>query len=242
MFGLALAVAPYGALAGEAVTYEVNGEAFEGYQAAAEGDSKGLVIVIHDWDGLTDYEKMRTDMLAKMGYDAFAVDLFGKGNRPTETEAKIAETRKLREDRDRMRSLTFGALEAARQFSDRDAVLVGYCFGGAPALEVARSGQAEGVAGYVTFHGSISTPEGQSYSADTAPILVAHGGADTVVKMDDVLALSNELESAGVPYEIQVYSGADHGFTEPGTDSYQETADKQSWDALTDFLETQLSG
>lgn len=241
IFGFALAVAPIAAVAGESVTYDVDGEAFEGYQAAAEGESKGLVIIVHDWDGLTDYERQRAEMLAEMGYDAFAVDLFGQGNRPETTEGKRAETGKLREDRERMRSLTFGGLDAARDFSDSQAVIMGYCFGGAPVLEVARSGEAEDMAGYVTFHGSISTPEGQSYPSDTAPILVAHGGADTSITMDDVAALSNELESAGVPYEIEVYSGAPHAFTVPG-DRYQETADEKSWDALSAFLETNLAG
>jgi dienelactone hydrolase len=241
MFGLAIAVAPMAALAGEAVTYQVDGEAFEGYQAAAEGASKGLVVIVHDWDGLTDYEKHRADMLAEMGYDAFAVDLFGKGNRPETTEGKRAETGKLRQDRERMRSLTLGSLEAARAFSDGDAVVIGYCFGGGPALEVARSGQGENIVGYATFHGDIATPEGQSYPADTPPILIAHGGADTSVTMDQVVALSSELESAGVPYEIEIYSGAPHAFTVPGN-RYQEAADKKSWDAFSDFLDEQLAG
>ena len=88
IFTLAVAIFPCAAQAGEAVTYMVDGETFEGYRAAASGDLKGMVLIIHDWDGLTEYEMKRADMLADMGYDAFAVDLFGKGNRPIETEAK----------------------------------------------------------------------------------------------------------------------------------------------------------
>ena len=86
--------APVVAQAGEIVTYDVDGESFEGYRAEADGESKGLVLIIHDWDGLTDYEKQRADMLAALGYDAFAVDLYGKGNRPVETGTKKAETAK----------------------------------------------------------------------------------------------------------------------------------------------------
>jgi len=78
IFGLAIATFPFGAQAGETVTYVVDGETFEGYRSATKGDSKGLVLIIHDWDGLTEYEMKRADMLAEMGYDAFAVDLFGK--------------------------------------------------------------------------------------------------------------------------------------------------------------------
>src|SRR3546814_7540950 len=89
-------------------------------------------------------------MLAELGYDAFAIDLFGKGNRPAEVAARQAETGKLYKDREKMRSLLMGGLAAARELSDASAVVMGYCFGGAAVLEMARSGQAEGIAGYAT--------------------------------------------------------------------------------------------
>lgn len=233
--------APLTVQAGEAVTYVVGGERFEGYRAGAGGDSKGLVIIIHDWDGLTDYEKKRADMLAEMGYDAFAADLYGKGNRPVETGAKKAETGKLYEDRERMRTLILGGLEEARKGSAQEAVVMGYCFGGAAALELARSGEAHNVAGYATFHGGLTAPEGQSYPSHTPPILVMHGGADTSITMDDVAALSRELEKAGVTYEFEVYSGAPHAFTNWDGNRYQKRADELSWDAFSDFLATNLS-
>lgn len=236
-----VALFPATALAGEAVEYEVGGEAFSGYRAEASGESKGLVLVIHDWDGLTDYEVKRADMLAEMGYDAFAVDLYGKGNRPVETGAKKAETGKLYNDRDRMRTLILAGLEQARASSPGDVVVMGYCFGGAATLELARSGMADGVKGYATFHGGLSTPAGQSYPASTAPLLIAHGGADSSITMDDVAALSKELEAANLTYEMQIYSGAPHAFTVFGSDRYREVADTQSWAAFTDFLNTNLS-
>jgi dienelactone hydrolase len=92
ILALALAVSSVAAQAGEPATYELHGETFDGYRAKASGESKGLVLIIHDWDGLTGYEMKRADMLAAMGYDAFAVDLFGKGNRPTEIAAKKKKT------------------------------------------------------------------------------------------------------------------------------------------------------
>jgi dienelactone hydrolase len=237
-----LSLFPVSALAGEVVSYEVDGEAFEGYRAAPDGTSKGMVLVIHDWDGLTDYEVKRAEMLADMGYHAFAVDLYGKGNRPVETSAKKAETGKLYKDRARMRSLIMGGLEVARGDEALATVVMGYCFGGAATLELARSGLASDIAGYATFHGGLSTPEGQSYAADTPPLLIAHGGADTAISMDDVASLSTTLEEAGVLYEIQVYSGAPHAFTVIGSSRYQERADTQSWDAFSDFLTHNLGG
>jgi dienelactone hydrolase len=240
VLALAIAFSPVAAQAGEAVTYDVGSETFEGYRAKASGESKGLVFVIHDWDGHTSYEQKRADMLAELGYDTFAVDLFGKGNRPVETADKKAATGKLYADRERMRSLLLGGLAEARKGSKAQAVVMGYCFGGAAALELARSGKATDIAGYASFHGTLKTPEGQSYPSETAPIFVAHGGADSSVPMDDVAALSKELEKAGVEYEIQVYSGAPHGFTEWESERYQKRADEQSWDAFKDFLATVL--
>ena len=81
-FALAIAIFPFAAQAGEALTYVVDGETFEGYRSAAKSDSKGFVVIVHDWDGLTEYEMRRADMLADMGYDAFAVDLFRQGQPP----------------------------------------------------------------------------------------------------------------------------------------------------------------
>jgi dienelactone hydrolase len=235
-----LAIVSFGAQAGEAVTYVVDGKTFEGYRSAAPAHSRGLVLIIHDWDGLTEYEMKRADMLAEMGYDAFAIDLFGKGNRPTDIAAKKRETGKLYQDRDRMRSLILGGLQEARK-SDKKTVVMGYCFGGAATLELARSGQAQDIAGYVSFHGGLATPEGQTYPSNTPPILIAHGGADTSVSMDDVATLARELESIGIPYVIQVYSGAPHGFTEFGSDRYQRRADQQSWKTFSGFLATNLA-
>ena len=232
---------PAPALAGEAVDYQVDGADYTGYYAPAEGEAAGIVLVIHDWDGLTDYERERADMLAAMGYDAFAPDLYGAGNRPVETEAKKAETAKLYEDREAMRSRILGGLAEAREMSDAgQAIVMGYCFGGAAVLELARSGQAENVAGYATFHGGLETPEGQSYPEEVPPLLIAHGGADSSITMDQVSALVNELEAAGATYEVEVYSGAPHGFTVFGSDRYQERADEKSWEAFESFLENQL--
>ena len=163
------------------------------------------MLIIHDWDGLTDYEMKRADMLAGLGYDAFALDLFGKGNRPVETAAKKKETGLLYDDRERMRTLMLAGLQEARKGGNAKTVAMGYCFGGAAVLELARSGKAEGISGYVSFHGGLATPQGQTYPSSTPPILIAHGGADASVSMEDVAVLSQELESAGVPYEIRIY-------------------------------------
>ena len=238
--GLVAALIGTAAYAGDTVNYKVGGAEFEGYFAKATGASKGLVFIVHDWDGLTDYEKKRSDMLAQMGYDAFAVDVFGKGVRPATVELRMAETGKLMKDRERMRELLLAGLMEAQKLSTGNTVVMGYCFGGTATLELARSGKASKVKGYTSFHGGLTTPQGQSYAKDTPPILIAHGGADAQIKMSDVAAIAEELEKAGVKYDIEVYSGAPHAFTVFGAPVYREYADKKSWMAFSQFLGEQL--
>jgi len=239
---LVMVLSSVAAHAGEIVPYSVDGEAFEGYRAKPAGPSKGLVVIVHAWGGLTDYEQKRADMIAALGYQAFALDLYGKGNRPLDTDARRKEATKLYDDPARMRKLLLAGLDEARKDGDAATVVIGYCFGGAAALELARSGRAQGIKGYVTFHGGLKTPEGESYPAGTPPLLILHGGADTSVTMEDVAALSRELEAAKVPYEIQVFAGAPHGFTIFDLPAYRKDADEKSWTAFTKFLATHLSG
>lgn len=227
--------------AGEAVTYDVDGEAYEGYLAEATREAKGLVIIIHDWGGLDDYEKTRAEMLADEGYDAFAVDLYGAGNRPDTTEARKELVGQLYSDRDMMRARILGGIAKAREVSGENEIIVmGYCFGGGATLELARSGEGEGIAGYATFHGSLDAPEGADYSKTDAPILVMHGGADAGIPNALAAQAADAMEAAGVTYEVQIYSGAPHAWTVFGSDRYREHADKQSWDAFLDFTARNL--
>lgn len=226
----------------QSIDYEIDGQQFSGYYSAPEGEVKGQVVVIHDWDGIDEYEKKRVDMLAQQGYAAFAADLYGKGNRPQTLEGKKQEMGKMYDDRALMRARILAGLEQLRQASgQQQAVVMGYCFGGGATLELARSSADDDIIGYATFHGSLATPENQRYHENTAPILVMHGGADSGIPMTDVAALSQELEKANVEYDIEVYSGAPHAFTVFDSDRYQQRADEKSWDAFSDFLDTRFS-
>ncbi len=224
------------------VSYEADGQAFEGWFVPASGPSKGLVVIVHDWDGLTEYEQTRAAMLSELGYDAFALDLFGAGVRPDTMDARRAATGALYADREAMRARLVAGLEAARaQGAAQDAVVMGYCFGGAATLEFARSGLGEGVAGWASFHGGVATPEGQAWAPGTAPVLILHGGADQNPTMAEVAQLTVELEAAQVTYDVEVYSGAPHAFTVFGSDRYRERADMKSWAAFTAFLDETLA-
>ena len=220
---------------GEVVNYKVNGIDYEGYYISPAKDAP-LVVLIHDWDGLTTYEIKRAQMLADLGYAVFAADLFGAGVRPTEITDKRQHTGELYKDRQKMRALLDGALAEAkaRGAGIDNAVAMGYCFGGAAVLEWARSGAA--LKGFVTFHGGLTTPEGQNYTTVRGKILIMHGSADKAITLDQFADLAKELEAAGVNHEMITYSGAPHAFTVFGSSRYQEIADQNSWKRFTSFL------
>src|SRR5210317_1201100 len=109
---LSVSTVAFGAT-GAALTYQVNGQSYEGYYISPS-DQAPFVLLIHDWDGLTDYEVKRADMLADMGYAVFALDLFGAGVRPTEVTDKRQHTGELYKNREKMRALMKGALDTAK--------------------------------------------------------------------------------------------------------------------------------
>lgn len=230
-----LVVSSTAGAAGDRVSYAVDGKPYDGYFVGATPNAP-LVLLIHDWDGMTEYEIRRADMLAALGYSVFAADLFGAGVRPTETSDKIRLTGELYKDRNKMRILLSGALEAAksRGANVQKVVAMGYCFGGAAVLEFARSGV--NLKGFVSFHGGLETPQGQDYSKTKGRLLILHGTADASVTMGHFAGLAAELEGKGVPHEMITYGGAPHAFTVFGSDRYREDADKKSWKRFTEFL------
>ena len=225
--------------AGAKVDYQVNNQTYEGYYISS---TKGapLILLVHDWDGLTDYEVKRAEMLSELGYAVFAADLFGKGIRPTEMVDKRQHTGALYKDREKLRALLQGALDAAKEQGGdvTNAVSMGYCFGGAAVLEQARSGAA--LKGFATFHGGLSTPEGQDYSMAKGKMLIMHGSADSNITLQDFSDLASELEQQGVTHEMITYSGAPHAFTVFGSPRYREDADAKSWQRFVAFLSATL--
>ena len=238
-FMLSIAMVSAAGAAGTNVTYTVDGEPYEGYFVSPSPKAP-LVLLIHDWDGLTDYEVKRAEMLAAEGYAVFAADLFGAGVRPTKIEDKRQQTGELYQDRAKMRTLVQGALDAARAQGAAvgNAVVMGYCFGGAAVLEYARSGAD--MKGFVTFHGGLETPAGQDYAKARGKYLILHGTADTNITMDQFAALANQFEQYGVNQEMITYGGAPHAFTVFGSDRYRKDADQKSWRRFLEFLKETL--
>lgn len=224
------------AYAGEPVSYDVDGEPFDGYIEKADNDAP-MVLLIHDWDGLTDYEEKRAGMLAELGYSVFCADLFGAGVRPTTTADKRKCTSMLSADRPKMKKRMQGALATAKAqgLNTENCVVMGYCFGGTAALELARSGA--GLKGYATFHGGLGLPDGQDYSKVTGEYLIMHSITDGMAPFAE---LADGLEKAGVAAQLISYSGAPHGWTVFGSPRYAEKPDQQSWKLFIQFLDDVL--
>lgn len=221
------------------VEYQVNGEQFEGYFVSPEYAAP-LVILIHDWDGVTDYEIKRADMLVDEGYAVFAVDIYGAGIRPVAIADRKHHTGELYRDRQRMRDLINGGVDQAKQLGANtdNAVMMGYCLGGTAVLEMARTGSP--MKGFVAIHGGLGTPADQNYKAVKSEILVQHGAADANISMQEFVALSKAMDKDNAPNEMIVYGGAQHSFTKAGNPHYSAEADRKSWHRLLMFLEQKL--
>jgi dienelactone hydrolase len=222
------------------VSYEHDGDPMEGYLAvdeAHEGRRPG-VLILHDWGGIAEYTHVRAQMLARLGYIAFAADIYGAGIRPDGDDAPN-EAGKYYSNPELLRARVeagYRELQANVAVDPDRIVVVGYCFGGTAALEFARTGAD--VRGVVSFHGGLVAHDPSDADAIRASLLILTGGSDPVVPDEAIIAFENELRAAaGVDWEVITYSGAPHAFTLPETDHYRPLADTRSWRRFVDFLE-----
>ncbi|MEM6381748.1 MAG: dienelactone hydrolase family protein [Pseudomonadota bacterium] len=229
-------------IVGETHTYTIGDLTFEGYVATntALEQAKGTVLIVHDWDGLTDYEMRRADMLAALGYTAFAIDVYSTDVNPQGFEEYRAASGAMYADRETFRERLLGAVTEASNIAGGtdNIIMIGYCFGGAAVLEAARAGAD--VDGFVAFHAGLGTPEGQDWASVAAPIQFHHGTADPVSGMADLAQTLDELEAAGVNHAASIYGGARHSFTVFNSRDYLLEADQASWAGLQTFLTEQL--
>ncbi len=207
------------------------------------------VLLVHDWMGCTDHQKEQVEKLAAMGYAALAADVYGKGVRPANAEEARAQAGKYYGDaaltRARVRAgLDFLALQ--KQVDPARLAATGYCFGGRCVLELARSGAP--LKAVVTFHGSLASSNPGDAKNVHAKVLVLHGADDPFVKPEEVNAFMDEMRAGGVDWTLVQYSGAVHSFSDPraGNDNskgaaYNATADRRSWQAMSDFLAETLA-
>ncbi len=222
--------------------YRQDGTVLQGFIAwddAGRGKRPG-VLVVHEWWGHNEHARNQARRLAEAGYVGFALDMFGKGKvttHPQEAQAFVSEVTK---DPAVLAARFNAALDQLKRdphVDPRRIAAIGYCFGGAVVLDMARAGAD--LAAVVTFHGALATKTPAQPGKVKARVLVLAGDADPFVPPEQVEAFRREMQAAGARFEVVTFPGAKHGFTNPdagkfGMDAlaYNADADRESWAAL----------
>src|SRR5213593_1624170 len=214
-------------------------QGFIAWDDAARGRRPG-VLVVHEWWGHNEHARNQARRLAEAGYVGFALDMYGKGKvttHPQDAQAFVAEVTK---DPAVLAARFNAALEQLKRDPHVDTTriaAIGYCFGGAVVLDMARAGAP--LAAVVTFHGALATKTPAQPGKVKARVLVLAGDADPFVPPEQVEAFRQEMRAAGARFEVVTFPGAKHGFTNPdagkfGMDAlaYNADADRESWAAL----------
>jgi len=228
----------------ETIEYKEGSTTCEGFAAYDDKSKRPGVMIVPEWNGVSDYSKKRAQMLADLGYNVLVADVYGKGIRPTTMEACASEAGKYRDNRPLLRARARAALEQLKKLPGTDAgqtAAIGYCFGGMTVLELARDG-AE-VNGVVSFHGALNTPNAGDAGKIKGRVLALHGADDPLVPPAEVAAFEDEMRKARVDWQFVAYGNAVHSFTnfslpegQPGPVSYNKKADQRSWIAMQDFF------
>lgn len=226
----------------ERVDYADRGTALTGWLARPVGHPRGAVVVFPTIANLTPAIERRAAMLAAQGFVAMIADFYGAPVPNFEASRPLAEA--LRSDVDHYRARLSAAVAALRGHAAAEGLTlaaIGFCMGGQAVLELARAG--EDLALVASFHGLLDTQ--RSAGAEIAPrILVCHGDADPMVPRTQVMAFWEEMDRVGANWHFHAYANVRHGFTDPASDArgmaaiaYDQSADRQSWAALTSLLD-----
>ncbi|HEY1716745.1 MAG TPA: dienelactone hydrolase family protein [Verrucomicrobiae bacterium] len=229
----------------ETVDYKQGDTTLEGflvYDDSISGKRPG-VLVVHQWFGLTDYEKMRAKQLAELGYVVFCADIYGKDSRPKDVNEAGTTAGKYKSDRKLLRERVNAGLDELKKndlVDSKKIAAIGYCFGGTTVIELARSGAP--IQGVVSFHGGLDSPTPEDGKKIRCKVLALAGADDPFQKPADLTAFESEMRDNKVDWQIVFYGGAVHAFTQPDPGfsnpgaKYNEKADKRSWQAMKDFF------
>ena len=234
----------------EVVEYRVGDTVMTGYLAwddSVEGQRPG-VLVVHEWWGHNDYARKRAEMLAELGYTALALDMYGDGkvaDHPDDARAFMMAATRDAEALAARFDAAYELLKAHDSVNAEQVAAIGYCFGGAVVLNMARAGKP--LAGVVSYHGSLGTQSPAQANKVQAAVLVFNGADDPMVPAEQVAGFEQEMKAANVDYELINYPGVVHSFTNPGADAvgqrfnmplaYDAEADRDSWERTQQFFD-----
>ena len=231
------------------VDYTDQGKSLQGFFACDHNleDQRPAVLIVHQWDGRSEFVEQRARRLAEEGYAAFALDMYGKGVLGRSVEENMNLMTPFMQDRSLIVQRVQAAITAVRSLPEVDEArmaVIGYCFGGLCALDFARSGAD--ILGVASFHGRLKG-SGLSPHAIKAKVLVQHGADDPMAPPDDVLAFQKEMDAAGADWQIHIHGHAKHAFAVPGAKNdelglqYNADADRRSWQCTVAFLAETLA-
>lgn len=232
----------------ELISYTYDGLEMEGSITISDigAAAKPLVLLIHDWTGHREFIQEKAKYFAKQGFNAFAVDLYGKGKRGSDTDKAQNQTllSELLANRGSISARINAGLDCALQNGNIDQskiMVLGFCMGGLCALDYARSGA--NVAGIVSIHGLLHPPEHNSQNAIKAKILVMHGHEDKSVPPDTVLAFEQEMTKRSADWQMHIFGNTYHAFTNPKAQDmvaglvYDEKANNRTWAIIRSFTD-----
>ncbi|MBL7544441.1 MAG: dienelactone hydrolase family protein [Bdellovibrionaceae bacterium] len=223
---------------GKNIIYKEKNTELEGYIAETPIKKKSVpgFLIVHDWMGISDDNRREADHLADKGAVALAVDIYGKGVRPTSNEEAAKTAGIYKKDRGLLRErikAAYKLLLENKKVDPKKIVILGYCFGGMTALDLGRTGAD--VAGIVSFHGNLDSVEAKDASNIKGKVLILHGAIDPYVPADQVAVFQKEMNDAKKDYQLVKYGGAVHSFTnkKAGSDiskgaAYNPLADARS--------------
>ncbi|ELA09199.1 dienelactone hydrolase [Moraxella macacae 0408225] len=212
---------------------------------------KPAIMVAPEWWGVSDHPKTVTERLAKAGFVAVAMDVYGEGKLTTDAAKANEWMTQMLDNQDKLMARCQAILNDFCNMNEVDGDrlgVIGFCFGGKIALDMAREGMP--VKAVATFHGNPAPKQPAKKDTFKAKVLIAHGEADSMVSMQAIEELKAELDNADVDYTLDVYKGAKHGFSNPNADErakqndvdlgYDEAAAKASWDKMIKFMQDSL--
>lgn len=234
----------------ENVTYSADTATLSGFVAYDQNSTakRPVVLIVHEWWGLNDYVRNRAKQLAEMGYLAMAVDMFGNGKIANNPQEAMAYTTPFYSNPQLAKGRLDAALNQIKQHPQADTAniaAIGYCFGGAVVLNVAKMG--EDLNGVVSFHGALAPIVPANKDLLKAKVLICHGNADNFVPEAEVEQFRKSMDSIGADYTFKRYDSATHAFTNPGATeagkkfnlpiAYNAEADKASWADMKAFFD-----